>query len=137
MTATNCPIVVMYHSTTLTRPGQRRVVTTAKGGGVRVVAISLTSLTSIGRLTRGLLRQNVSVDLLVGGTKALSPGTVAAISKLTGVARIGCVTPCLLAHGLVPLVDHNDHVIGVMSYACTVNRVSLPSFFAQKHGKDC
>lgn len=135
ITATNCRIVVTYHSPRTTRPGQRLLVHRANGPHVRATPVSLTSLTSITTFTRRLLGQKRPLTLLVGGTKAVRARHHVARSKLRQAIDIGCMKPCLLAHGLLPLVKRKDHVIGVMSYACTVNRLSFPSFFLQKEEK--
>lgn len=136
MTRTNCRMVVLYCALFGKRRHGGRLVLRANGGRVRIERISLSSVTSIAGVTRSLLKHKGRVSLLVGGTKAVdSKNLVAARSNLRCAMTIGCITPFLLALGLLPLVKRKAQVIGVISYACSVKGVA-PRFFIHKGEKD-
>lgn len=134
LTGRNCPIVVTYLSPRGTTSLYGQVRRRANGARVRIQEVSLTSLSSMGGFANRLLGRKHPIDHLVGGTNVLAAPMHGARSKLRAVMDIGCITPCVLAHRLLPLVRPKYHVMGAISYACTVNQVR-PSFFRGKEGK--
>lgn len=135
ITATNCRIVVTYCGPRGTRGIYRHLVGRAKGPGLRMLTVSLSSVRSMTSFASQVLRHGLSVSLLVGGTKAVRAKFSVAGSKFRQAIDMGCINPCLLAHGLIPAVTSKTHVMGVISYACTVNHLSFPSFFREKGAK--